>query len=93
MTTRGMFYGPGAWDLDMALSKTFALTERFSLEFRAEAFDIFNHVNLYLIGTEFVGGPGPVTIQGKFGGLGVGNAEGANHDERRFGQFALRLHF
>jgi hypothetical protein len=25
--------------------------------------------------------------------LGVGNAEGANHDERRFGQFALRLHF
>jgi hypothetical protein len=40
-----------------------------------------------------VGGPGPLTIQGKYGGLGVGNAEGANHDERRFGQFALRLHF
>jgi hypothetical protein len=93
MTTRGMFYGPGAWSLDVALSKTFALTERFSLEFRAEGFDILNHVNLYLIGTEFVGGPGPVTIQGKFGGLGVGNSEGANHDERRFGQFALRLHF
>jgi outer membrane receptor protein involved in Fe transport len=93
MTTRGMFYGPGAWDLDLAVSKFFNLTERFSLEFRAEAFDVFNHVNLYLIGTEFVSGSGPVTIQGKYGGLGVGNAEGANHDERRFGQFALRLHF
>jgi len=94
MTTRGMFYGPGAWSLDMALSKTFALTERFSLEFRAEAFDILNHVNLYTIAANAaVNGSGPLTIQGKFGGLGVGNAEGANHDERRFGQFALRLHF
>jgi hypothetical protein len=100
MTTRGMFYGPGAWNLDMALSKTFTLTERFSLEFRAEAFDIMNHANLYVIGTEFVGNGATdptcatcVVIQGKRGGLGVGNAEGANHDERRFGQFALRLHF
>jgi hypothetical protein len=25
--------------------------------------------------------------------LGIGNNEGVNHDERRFGQFALRLHF
>jgi outer membrane receptor protein involved in Fe transport len=98
MTSRGEFYGPGAWDFDLALSKLFTLTERFSLEFRAEAFDIFNHVNLYVIGTQFVGAPnapaaGPINIQGKFGGLGVGNSEGANHDERRFGQFALRLHF
>ena len=36
---------------------------------------------------------GPIVIQGKKGGLGVGTAEGAEHDERRFGQFALRLHF
>jgi len=98
MTSRGMFYGPGAWNFDLSLGKLFTLTERFSLEFRAEAFDIFNHVNLYVIGTQFVGASnapaaGPINIQGKFGGLGVGNAEGANHDERRFGQFALRLHF
>jgi outer membrane receptor protein involved in Fe transport len=96
MTTRGEFRGPGAWDLDVALSKMFVLTERFSLEFRAEAYDIMNHANLYVVaGTAFVpSANAPVTtIQGKFGGLGVGNAEGANHDERRFGQFALRLHF
>jgi outer membrane receptor protein involved in Fe transport len=94
MTTRGMFYGPGAWDFDMSLSKFFTLSERFSLEFRAEAFDILNHANLYVLGTEFVGAANaPVVIQGKYGGLGVGTSEAANHDERRFGQFALRLHF
>jgi hypothetical protein len=86
--------------LDLALSKTFTLTERFSLEFRAEAYNIMNHANLYLIGTQFVGNgatstacPTCVVIQGKFGGLGTGNAESLNNDERRFGQFALRLHF
>lgn len=94
MTSRGEFRGPGAWDFDLGLSKFFTLSERFSLEFRAEAFDVMNHANLYVIGTEFVQSPdAPVTIQGKFGGLGVGNAEGANHDERRFGQFALKVHF
>jgi hypothetical protein len=27
------------------------------------------------------------------GGLGTNNVSGVNHDERRFGQFALRLTF
>jgi len=36
---------------------------------------------------------GPLVVQGKKGGLGIGNNEGVSHDERRFGQFALRLHF
>jgi Carboxypeptidase regulatory-like domain len=35
--------GPGAWNLDMSLSRSFPLTERFNLHFRAEAFNIFNH--------------------------------------------------
>jgi hypothetical protein len=96
MTTRNMFYGPGAWNFDLAVSKTFALTERFSLEFRAEGYDILNHTNMYVV-TAFADagnfGGSPVVIQGKKGGLGLGSAEGANTDERRFGQFALRLHF
>jgi outer membrane receptor protein involved in Fe transport len=96
MTTRNQFFGPGAWNFDLAVAKTFALTERFSLEFRAEGFDIFNHVNLYVVtaaADAANASGGPLTIQGKMGGLGAGTAEAANHDERRFGQFALRLHF
>ncbi len=95
MTTRNMFYGPGAWNFDLGVAKTFALTERFSLEFRAEGYDIFNHTNMYVV-TAFADAAnysgGPVLIQGKKGGLGLGSAEGVNTDERRFGQFALRLH-
>jgi hypothetical protein len=40
-------YGPGTWNMDVSLSRTFALTkgERFKLESRVEAFNIFNHAN------------------------------------------------
>jgi hypothetical protein len=37
--------GPGFWNLDMALVRTFRLTERFNLEARGESFNIFNHGN------------------------------------------------
>src|SRR5262249_37943386 len=35
--------GPGYYEIDTALQKRFLLTERFSLNFRAEAFNLFNH--------------------------------------------------
>jgi len=102
MTTRNMFFGPGAWSFDVALAKSFFLTERFSLEFRAEGFNIFNHANMYLngfaadAGSAFPSGAalpdGSIAIQGLKGGLG-NLANNGQHDERRFGQFALRLHF
>jgi outer membrane receptor protein involved in Fe transport len=95
MTARNEFGGPGAWNFDVAVAKNFFLTERFSLEFRAEGYDIFNHVNMYVVASaaDANGVTGPIVITGKKGGLGIGNNEGVNHDERRFGQFALRLHF
>ena len=34
--------GPGAWNLDMSLFRNFKLTERFSLQFRAEALNFTN---------------------------------------------------
>jgi outer membrane receptor protein involved in Fe transport len=102
MTTRNMFFGPGAWSFDVAVAKSFFLTERFSLEFRAEGFNIFNHANMYLngfaadVGSGFPSGAttssGSVVLQGLKGGLG-NLANNGQHDERRFGQFALRLHF
>jgi hypothetical protein len=96
MTARNVFRGPGAWNFDVALSKTFVLTERLNLEFRAEGFNIFNHHNIYVNGfnADFAtsGTPTGIAIQGKKGGLGA-LANNGNHDERRFGQFALRLTF
>jgi Carboxypeptidase regulatory-like domain len=106
MTGRNAFRGPGAWNLDAAVSKTFAITERVHLQFRAEGFDIFNHHNYYILASNldaanFNGAPAtatapiplPITVTALKGGLGINNVTGTNHDERRFGQFALRLTF
>lgn len=95
MTGRNTFRGPGAWTMDMSVMKNFRLTERFQLQFRAEAFDLFNHHNMYVNGfvADAAQFPGePVLIEGKKGGLGAA-ANNGNHDERRFGQFALKLMF
>ena len=94
MTARNAFRGPGAWNLDAALSKTFPIHERINLVFRAEGFDIFNHHNLYIqeslddVANVGYGVPVPVTASKG----GVGNNGGAN-DERRFGQFSLAVNF
>ncbi|WP_348262894.1 TonB-dependent receptor [Telmatobacter sp. DSM 110680] len=94
MTARNEFRGPGAWNLDAALSKTFPIHERLNLVFRAEGFDVFNHHNLYiqesLDDVANVGYGVPVPITASKGG--IGNNGGAN-DERRFGQFSLAINF
>ena len=95
MTARNAFRGPGAWNLDCAVNKNFKLTERVGLTFRAEGFNIFNHHNMYT-DTFLVAYTGstttPVVVPGLKGGLGS-LAEGGNNDERRFGQFSLRVTF
>ncbi len=42
---RGVLTGPGLADLDASLFKTTAITERTSLQFRAELFNALNHAN------------------------------------------------
>jgi hypothetical protein len=77
---RNILNGPGNNIFDMALHRRFPIRERGALEFRAEAFNIFNHPNW--------GIPGPYADFGApyFGGiLGVG-------DPRRL-QFAIRYDF
>ncbi|HZU23898.1 MAG TPA: TonB-dependent receptor [Bryobacteraceae bacterium] len=51
MTGRDAFRGPGWWDLDAGLYKDTKITERFSIQLRAETFNLFNHANLYVNGT------------------------------------------
>src|SRR5262249_16034466 len=94
MTARNAFRGPGAWTFDLAVSKAFALTERFRLEFRAEGFNILNHHNMYVNGfnADAENFAGRAIIQGRKGGLSA-LADQGNHEEARFGQFALRLNF
>jgi hypothetical protein len=87
MTARNSFRGPGAWNVDASLSKTFPIHEQVNLEFRAEGFDVLNHHNLYILAVNNDVGNGNA-IQAQKGGV----AGGVN-DERRFGQFALKLNF
>jgi hypothetical protein len=96
MTHRNAFYGPGAWNFDAAVSKKVPITERISVELRAEGFDILNHHNMYVLESQNdIGGlyggvytSTPLTIQGRRGGV-----NGGANDERRFGQFAARITF
>jgi Carboxypeptidase regulatory-like domain/TonB dependent receptor len=45
---RNLLRGPGTWQVDLGAGKRILLTERASLEFRAEFFNIFNHPQLGL---------------------------------------------
>jgi hypothetical protein len=45
--SRNAFRGPSFKDIDLSLVKTTAVTERVKVEFRADAFNLFNRVNLY----------------------------------------------
>ena len=40
---RSVILGPGAWNVDAALSRSFATVENQRIDFRAEAFNLFNH--------------------------------------------------
>ena len=42
---RNVFHGPGFWNTDLSVAKTFSITERQKLTFRAEMFNMFNHTN------------------------------------------------
>ena len=45
--SRNAFRGPAFKDVDLSLVKTTAVSERVKVEFRADAFNLFNRVNLY----------------------------------------------
>ena len=78
---RRFFYGPGLANFDMALQKDLALTESKSLEFRAEAFNAFNHAQFF----------GPATVDGNISSSNFGKIVSA--DAPRQLQLAAKLHF
>lgn len=75
---RNTFLGPGYWEADTSVFKYFSLSERCKLQFRAEAFNVFNHTN-FRLGSNDISDP-------QFGKAG-GTANPRNL------QFALKLAF
>ncbi|HKX29504.1 MAG TPA: carboxypeptidase regulatory-like domain-containing protein [Blastocatellia bacterium] len=52
MTARNSFRGPGNWNLDLGLFKTLSVREWGTLQLRGEVYNVFNHANLFVIGSE-----------------------------------------
>jgi len=74
--------GPGHNNFDLSLLKNFAFTERFRMEFRAEAFNAFNH-------TQFQGNANLGGISNNFGAGDFGQVKNA-YDGRNI-QLGLKL--
>jgi len=83
---RNIGRGPGYYEIDTALQKRFRLTERFALNSRAEAFNLFNHpIYDNPSGNLSSGGFGQITSILNTGAVGTGTP-------RRY-EFAMRLDF
>ncbi len=77
---RDVIYSPGFQNWNLGLFKKFAVTERFGFQFRAEAFDAFNHPNLSPVNLD----PTNATTFGKI--------TGKTNDVRNL-QLSLRFYF
>jgi hypothetical protein len=95
MTGRNAFRGPGAYNINLAIRKQFAVTERYKLQFSTEFYNLLNHSNYYVQGggvNDFGNFPTPPDHLEVIGKRGVNPALGIPN-ERRFIQMALRLSF
>jgi len=89
--------GPGFARLDLSTFKDFKLSERFTMQFRAEFFNILNHPNFNSPG---FGGNGVVSVPGSTNFLAgsnstfgeIGSTRDAPYDPRQI-QFALKLYY
>jgi hypothetical protein len=86
---RDAIYGPGFFSIDPSLFKTFRLTERFSLQFRAEMFNALNWANLANPTATFTSASFGLIGNTKNGSI----APGLGFGEPRNTQLALKLIF
>ena len=84
--------GPGYWRTDASLFKKFKLTEKVETEFRVEAVNLFNHVNL---GNPdgYIGKFNGTTLAPSGGAGSIGSTAYFGSDPQRNLQFALKLKF
>ncbi len=78
---RRFFSGPGTCNFDIALLKNVRLTESKSLQFRLEAFNVFNHAQFF----------GPQSVDGNIGSSTFGQVVSA--DPPRLVQFGAKFFF
>lgn len=78
---RRFFSGPGIINFDMTLSKTVLLTESKSLQFRIEAFNVFNHAQFF----------GPQGVDGNIASSAFGQV--INADPPRLVQLGAKYFF
>jgi hypothetical protein len=84
---RNLARAPGSWQLDASFNRRIQLTERFSLQFRAEGFNLFNRAQY---GAPLANISAPSTF-GRIITL-TNNSPTGSGTPRQF-QFALRLGF
>lgn len=65
-SARNMLFGPGFWNYDIGIQKTFAITEHHRIQLRGDALDALNHFNL--------GSPNATIADTRDGGLPNPNA-------------------
>jgi len=92
---RNAYVGPGFWNVNFAIAKTFKLTERFNLQFRSEFYNAFNHSNMYINAgnLDIESGTGVTAIQTIKGEPGGNVITPTPPLERRNIQFGLKLNF
>ena len=87
---RNALRGPGSVNLDVALSRAFKFNERFTLQARAEAFNIINHAN-FVGAISPAGQPSFTTMSTNLSSATYGQVQAAF--DPRILQFALKLSF
>jgi hypothetical protein len=89
---RNAYTGPGFWNFNFVVAKTFKLTERFNMQFRGEFYNAFNHSNYYILNgnLDLESGTGVTSVQAE---KGVPYGSPTNPTERRNIQFGLKLNF
>ncbi|MBV8207758.1 MAG: carboxypeptidase regulatory-like domain-containing protein [Acidobacteria bacterium] len=103
MLGRNVFRGPSVWDWTLGAYKNFKITERVTVQARAEFFDLLNHKNFYVVGFP-EGGADVSALAGTPGCPGTGVAcafsaqvmkggYGTPNDDHRNTQLALRITF
>lgn len=95
---RNSVRGPGFWNADAGLRKNFTLTERFKLQFFADAFNVFNHPNFENPRNATTGSPN--ILSSSFGTVCCSTAAVASQanvnalgEPQRVFQLALKLNF
>lgn len=93
---RNGFRGPGFWNLDFSMARSFALSrlgEQVSMQFRAEVFNLFNHPNLSSPDAQYESRTFGQALFGRQGlGSSLPSASPLNEQPRRI-QLALKIYF